>query len=286
MTLLAYCKNSQGNVVKRIPMTNPVQQGVEALFANQEGSFRAGRPNEVAFDGDWNPDEDQLLTLDVMPEADTLIQAATGNALALPVINTANFEAEGIKAIFTSTGNAGAIQLRVQRFTGQQLLNRRRALLLQNNNFRELAETAFTLGTSLTCIIENGLIKFDSYHNLRAIFDLTEFFEEATDDDIDGLSVHASLNIADLDAFKGDATQTIRKLVHKVLNSGVLDQHTPQEIQQKAADAGLALALNNGVVEVPQDKALARQFLRFLDDGLYEAPLSGQRYMTNSKRAV
>lgn len=286
MTLLAYCKNTQGNAVKRIPMTNPVQQGIEALFTNQEASFRANRPNEVAFDGDWNPDDDELLTLDVMPEADVLIQAAAGNALALPVIDTANFEAECIKAIFTSAGNAGAMRLRIQRFTGQQLLNRRRALLLQNNNFRELAETAFTLGTSLTCVIENGLIKFDSYHNLRAIFDLTEFFEEATDDDIDDLSAHASLNIADLDAFKGDATQTIRKLVHKVLNSGVLNQHTPLEIQQKAADAGLALVLNNGVVEVPQDKALARQFLRFLDDGLYEAPLSGQRYMTNSKRAI
>ncbi|WP_223479041.1 hypothetical protein [Oricola indica] len=286
MTLLAYCKNAQGNVVKRIPMTNPVQQDIEALFTNQEASFRANRPNEVAFDGDWNPDDDELLTLDVMPEADVLIQAAAGNALALPVIDTANFEAEGIKAIFTSAGNAGAMRLRIQRFTGQQLLNRRRALLLQNNNFRELAETAFTLGTSLTCVIENGLIKFDSYHNLRAIFDLTVFFEEATDDDIDDLSAHASLNIADLDTFKGDATQTIRKLVHKVLNSGVLDQHTPHEIQQKAAGAGLALALNNGVVEVPQDKALARQFFRFLDDGLYEAPLSGQRYMTNSKRAI
>jgi hypothetical protein len=286
MTLLAYCKNNQGNAVKRIPMTNPVQQGLENLFADQENNFRVNRPNEVEFNGDWKPDEDELITLDVTPEVNLLVQAAEGNALALPVIDTANFESEGIKAIFTSTGNVGATRLRIQRFTGQQLLNRRRALLLQNNNFRELYETAFTIGTSLACVVENGLLKFDSYHNLRAIFDLSEFFEEATDEDIDEFSAHASISIQDVVAFKGSASQTIRKLVHKVLNSDVLSDYTPQEIQQGAAAVGLGINLNNGAIEVPDDKALARRFLRFLDDGVYEAPLTGNRYVTNSKKAI
>jgi len=286
MTLLAYCKTNNGNAVKRIPMTNPVQNGLEALFLNQENAFRAGRPNEVAFDGDWNPDEDELLTLVVSQEVTDIIAVATGNALALPVIDTAHFEAENIRALFTVAGNDGAQRLLVQRFTGMQMLNRKRALLLHGNNFRELTEPAFTIGSSLCCVVENGLIKFDSYHNLRAIFDLTEFYQEATDADIDTIAAHASINIAHLDAFKDEATQTLRKLVHKVMHSGVLDQHTPQDIQAKAASTGLVLALDNGVLQVPDDKALARQFFRFLDDSLYEAALSGQRYVTNSKRAI
>ncbi|ESQ79293.1 DUF4868 domain-containing protein [Asticcacaulis sp. YBE204] len=286
MTLLAYCKTNNGNAVKRIPMTNPVQNGLEALFLNQENAFRAGRPNEVAFDGDWNPDEDELLTLVVSQEVANIIAVATGNALALPVIDTAHFEAENIRALFTVAGNDGAQRLLVQRFTGMQLLNRKRALLLHENNFRELTEPAFTLGASLCCVVENGLIKFDSYHNLRAIFELTEFYQEATDADIDAIAAHASINIAHLAAFKEEATQTLRKLIHKVMYSGVLDQHTSQEIQTRAAATGLALVLDNGILQVPEDKALARQFFRFLDDSLYEAPLSGQRYVTNSKRAI
>jgi len=286
MTLLAYCKNAQGNVVKRIPMTNPVQNRLEAVFLSQEVAFRAGRPNEVAFDGDWNPDEDELLTLDISPEVSAVIDAANGNALALPVIDTAHFEAENIKALITVASNGAATRLLVQRFTAMQLLNRRRALLLHNNNFRELNEPAFTIGTSLSCIIENGLIKFDSYHNLRAIFDLIEFYQEATDADIDTIAAHASINIVDLNTFKDEATQTLRKLIHKVLNSGVLDNHTPKEIQKKAAATGLNLTINNGVLQVPDDKVLARQFFRFLDDSLYEAALSGKRYVTNSKKAI
>ena len=286
MTLLAYCKSAQGDVVKRIPMTRPVQNRIEAIFSDQEAEFKHGRPNESPFDGDWNPDEDELLTLDVNDEAQALIDAADGNALALPVIDTANFETENIRALFISEGAVGNKRLLIQRFTGRQLLNRRHALLLQNNNFRELSESAFTIGSSLTCVVENGLVKFDSYHNLRAILDLSEFYQEATDADIDGLAAHASLNFDDLEAFKDEATQTVRKLVHKVINSGVLNIHTPQDIQTKAAATGLALTVNNGVIQVPQDKALARQFFRFLDDSLYEAALSGQRYVTNSKRAI
>lgn len=286
MTLLAYCKTAQGGVIKRIPMSHQVQNGIEAIFRNQEAAFKQDRPNETAFDGDWNPDEDELLTLNVNDEVQALIDAAAGNALALPVIDTANFDAENIRALFTSEGAAGNKRLLIQRFTARQFLNRRHALLLQNNNFRELTEAAFTVGSSLACVVENGFVKFDSYHNLRAIFDLTEFYQEATDADIDGLAAHASLNFDDLDSFKAEATQTIRKLVHKVINSGVLNSYTPQDIQIRAAATGLNLTLDNGVLQVPQDKALAKQFFRFLDDSLYEAALTGQRYVTNSKRAI
>ncbi|WP_372529319.1 hypothetical protein [Parvularcula marina] len=256
------------------------------MFLDQEARLKNARPNETDFDGDWKPDEDELLVLDNSDEVTDVVNAAIGNAVALPRINTTNFENEQIKALITCEGAAGAERLLIQRFTGQQLLRRKRAYLLDGNNFRELDEAAFTLGSSITCIVEDGELKFDSYHNLRAIFDVVDFYEEATDADIDTIAAHASINIPDVDGFKDDATQTIRKLVHKVMNSGVLDAHTSQEIHDRAADTGLTIDLINGVLQVPDDKALARQFFRFLDDSLYEAALSGQRYVTNSKRAI
>ena len=286
MTLFAYCKNNQAGTVKRVPMGNPLQRRIEQTFLTQEAALKEGRPNEAAFDGDWNPDDDELITLDVNDEVQQLLDAANGNALALPTIDTANFAAENIRALFTAQGTAGNKRLFIQRFTAGQLLNRRPSLLLDGNNFRELTEAAFTLGSSLCCVVEDDLVKFDSYHNLRAIFDLTEYYREATDADIDGIAAHASLNFVDLDAFKLSATQTIRKLVHKVISSGVLNAYTPQDIQTKAASTGLTLTLANGALQVPEDKVLAKQFFRFLDDSLYEAALTGQRYVTNSKRAI
>jgi len=286
MNLFALCRNNNGVEIKRVPITNPLQTELGNVFAQQEDAFREGRPNEVVFNGDWKPDDDELLVLNATPDANTMLLAAQGNALAVPPIDIANFDNENIRALFIGVGNNGAMRLLVQRFTAQQRLNRRLAIFLQQNNFQRLIDPAFTIGTNLTCIIENDEIKFSSYSNLRMIFDLAQFYQAATDEDIDGFAEHASLNIDDLNAFKAHANQTVRKLIHKVNSDGTLDNYTVADIQAKAQIMELDLDVQNGQIQIPQDQELAKRFLRFLDDSLYEAPLSGQRYVTNSKRAV
>ncbi len=287
MNLLALCRNANGITIKRIPMDGALQNPVMQIFSDQEAAFRAGRPNEVAFDGDWNPDDDEILVLDSTAEADAMVAAAAGNVLALPTINAANFGAESIKALFVGVNAGGGLRLLVQRFTAAQILGRNvLAVIANNNQFSRITDPAFNLATSLTCIIEGGQIKFESYHKLRAVFDVVEFFAAATDDDIDDFAGHASIAIADVPALKEIVTQTERKLIHKLASSGVLDAHTPQQIQARANATGLAVNLANGQIVFPADKQEIRRLLRFLDDSLYQAPLSGLRYVTNSKRAI
>jgi len=285
MNLLALCRGNNLEV-KRIPVTNPVQTELQTLFHQQEADFRDSRPNLVAFNGEWNPDDDELLTLANTPEANLMVQAGQQNAVALQQIDTANFEGENIRALFMSTGSGANQRLLVQRFTAQQRLSRRLALLLEQQAFRELTESAFTLGTSLTCIIEGGQMKFQSYSNLRMIFDLSQLYQAATDQDIDNFAVHASVSFDDINAFKATANQTVRKLVHKIHSTGVLNNYAVNDIRARAQATGLNINVINGSIQIPQDPQIAKRFLRFLDDGLYEAPLSGQRYVTNSKRAI
>lgn len=286
MNLLALCRDANGITIKRIPLDGALQNPVMQIFSDQEAAFRADRPNEVQFDGDWNPDDDELLVLDATPEAIAMVAAASGNVLALPAINAANFYNENIKALFVGIGAGGNLRLLVQRFTVAQILSRKFAVIAANNQFNKITDPAFNLASSLTCIIENGQIKFDSYHKLRAVIDVLEFFAAATDEDIDDFAGHASVSVADVPGLKALVTQTERKLIHKLASTGVLDAHTPQDIQTKAHATGLAIVVTNGRIVFPTDKQEIRRLLRFLDDSLYEAPLSGQRYVTNSKRAI
>lgn len=286
MNLLALCRYANGIAIKRIPLNGALQNPVMQIFSDQEAAFRANRPNEVAFDGDWNPDDDEILVLDATAEANVMMAAASGNVLALPTINAANFDAENIKALFVGVNAGGGLRLLVQRFTAAQVLSRKFALIASNNQFNQITDPAFNLATSLTCIIEGGQLKFESYHKLRAVFDVIEFFAAATDDDIDNFAGHASIAIADVPALKELVTQTERKLIHKLASSGVLDAHTPQQIQARANATGLVVNLANGQIVFPNDKQEIRRLLRFLDDSLYQAPLSGLRYVTNSKRAI
>ncbi|MEO1168755.1 MAG: DUF4868 domain-containing protein [Pseudomonadota bacterium] len=286
MNLLALCRDANGITIKRIPLEGALQNPVMQIFHDQEAQFRANRPNEVAFDGDWNPDDDELLVLDATAEADAMVAAASGNLLALPAINSGNFNDENIKALFVGANADGSLRLLVQRFTSAQILSRRFALLANNNQFNQITDPAFSLATSLTCIVEGGQIKFESYHKLRTVFDVTELFAEATNEDIDDFAGHVSIAIADVPALKALVTQTERKLIHKLASTGILDAHTPQQIQSKANATGLVVNLANGQIVFPADKQEIRRLLRFLDDSLYEAPLSGRRYVTNSKRAI
>lgn len=284
--LLAACRENGQLVVKRVRVTQPVQQKIEGVFQALDIAFTSDVSDEIDFAGDWKPEDDELLVIDTPAEATALVTAASGNALALPDIDTANFANEGIRALFVGRQVGASTKVLIQNFSAQQVLNRRFTLLQDGNSFKELTEPAFSLGNGLTAIIENGKLKFKSFHNLKKIFDLSAFYQAATDQELDAFCGHGSLAVADVAAFRGTADQTVRKLVHTIAKSGTLDRHDVNTIAQKAVGLGLALNVVAGKLVVPTDRKEIKTLLRFLDDGVYEASLSQVRYQTNSKRPL
>jgi DNA-binding IclR family transcriptional regulator len=160
----------------------------------------------------------------------------------------------------------------VQPFTAQQLLERKFALLQQQNVFQRLTEPAFTMASDLACIIEDGLIKFKSQQKLRAIINLVEIYRAATDSEVE--------------TFAAQTNQTSRKLIHAVLKDGVLDHYQPTVIQQSASATGLDVALQAGKLAMPDDPAGTKALLQFLNESRYNGPLSGQAFVTHSQRRV
>ncbi len=282
--LFAACRNNDQLIAKRVRLDNNVQQAIETIFADQETQFREGITDEVDFDGSWNPDENEVLTLDVPDEAQLFIDTIEANAVAIPDIDTAHFDQEGIKGLFTGTTDGGATKVLIQQFSTRQMLSRKFSLLQDGNAFRRLTDPAFSLDTSLTCIAEDGKLKFKSFHKMRAIINLIDVYKAATDQEIQAFAGHASFEVADPAAFLEVADQTTRKLIHAISRAGTLNDYTAADIETAANGVGIGITLNNGRIVMPTERAEIKKLLRFLDDGLYEAPLSGQRYITNSKR--
>lgn len=282
--LFTACRINGALVAKRVRLDQAVQQQIETVFNQQEAEFRHGITSEVPFDGSWTPDDDEFLTIDVPQEAAIFADTIHANPVSIPDIDTTNFEAEGIKGIFTGVAVNGTTKILVQRFTPQQILSRRFSLLQNGNAFRRLSDPAFSLDTSLTCVIEGGKVKFRSFHKLRAVISLLDVYRAATDQEVQAFAAHAHFEVADAAAFIATADQTIRKLVHAIGNSGVLNNHTVTQIETACTAVGMAVTVNNGKLIMPTDRAEIKKLLRFLDDGLYQAPLTGVRYVTNSKR--
>ena len=78
----------------------------------------------------------------------------------------------------------------------------------------------------------------------------------------------------------------MRKLVHAITRSGTLDMYDVNQIGVAAAEVEMPMDVVDGKVVMPTERRAIKTFLQFLDDGLYRASLTGQRYVTNSKRPV
>ena len=282
--LFAACRIDGELVSKRVRLDGTIQDHIEELFANQAQSFFEGVDEEITFDGRWKPDENELLTVEVTPEAAMLREALNRNPTAIEPLELANFAKVGVKALFTGDGTNDARRVLVQRFTAGQVLDRKFALVLRGNSFRRLTSPAFALARSLVFVIEGRTIKFKSFQNLRAILDVLEIYRDATDRELEEFAGHPSLRVAELEDFVSTADQTTRKLVNAVVASGVLDSYTPTEIKEAAARTQLNLELQDGRIALPVERRELKDLLKFLDESRYSGPLSGRTYVTNSHK--
>lgn len=284
--LIALCKPQSGHVIfKRVQISQPLQEKISGLFQQQALDFMEGVDEEVEFGSDWKPDTNEVMTIGAPDEILKLESILDQTPLELDRIDAQNFQGEGIRALAVAVGNGnGGRRVLVQRFTAQQLLAKRRfSLLLEGDTFRELTEPSFTLDTQLTAIVEKGRLIFKSFHKVRSVFELRSVYQEATDQEVESFCAHESL-FADSEIVKATADQVSRKLIHAIAASNVLDRFSVTDIAAKAMSIGFELSVEDGRILLPSERRSLKDLLRFLDDAIYEGPISAQRFVTNSKR--
>jgi hypothetical protein len=285
----AFIKDDSGSCqIKRIRVNNPLQSELIQIFEDQRVFFEQGVDTEVGFNGDWKPDANEVLTIYDISESTLMTDAINANASSFRDVNISNFSNEPIKAIFTGITTNGQTKVLVQKFSSRQALSLNQLPLLKmqtGNTFVKTTDDIFTIDNKLVAIIEGNKTKFKSFHNARMVFDLSEFYREATDEDLTQMSQHASLEITDLASFISEADTQVRKMAHSIKSSGVLDNYTVIQISTAAANfPDLPVVVSNGKIALPSDKKELKEVLHFLLEDIYKGPLSGSDYLTNSKR--
>lgn len=284
--LFAACRVGTELIAKRIALHPDIQKLVAKIFNEQETSFRAGITTTVPFDGRWTPDADEVLTIDVPAEAAVFAATIGASALSVALLNTNTFADEGIKALFTGAKVNGKTKVLIQPFTAQQVLGKQFTFFQQQNVFQQLTDTAFTMASSLVCIIEDGQIRFKSQQKLRAVINMLEIYRAATDEEVASFAKHASLAVPDVAKFSTATSQTSRKLIHAAMQNGILDTYTPSAIKAAASQTGLEVDLHNNQILMPTEPSNIKALLQFLNESRYLGPLSGQAFVSNSQRAV
>ena len=269
----------------RFPLSADLSGDISTVFTEQHDAFFRGIDTVVPFDGRYTPEEGELLEIPDFADVDGLL-AAVANPLSVDQYDPSLHSLDLVRAIFTGLGVGGSTRVLIQIFERRRLIERSGMMLFfANNQFQKMTESGLSLDTKLLAVLEGATLKFHSFHFAKRVFDLSDYFREATNEEVTTFAGHEKLAVADVAAFLDSAGPQIRKKISLIRQSAVLENYSTDQIVAVAASMQFPLTLSDdGRIVVPDNNTELRKLLRFLDEDYYESPLSNTRFISNSKR--
>mgnify|MGYP001584324961 FL=1 len=284
MNLFAITEINNEEAICRIPLSQAVQTEIN----NQFSQLTIGFFNEkeiIPFDGNYNPGNDELFEITDFLISQEIIDTATNN-LNYDVLDVQNMEGK-IKAVFATHVENGRIQIYFQVFDTRKIIANRGIPIFNNNGtYSRFENKGIVILNKLTLVYRGGNIYFNSYFNARRVVPLSDYYIEATNDDVDQFSAGNILNFEDQIGFSEDLNSNLRKKIKSIQQRGVLENLTIQDLQNQANQFGINFDYDNGQVSVPRDKNYVKRLIKFLDEDYFITPLTNRRCVTNSKREM
>lgn len=282
--------NVPENRVARIPLSRDLQEEITALFLQQEQSFTSDIEEEIKFDGKYRPEEKELLFIEDFDDVDG-ISTAIRNPTGCQELEVTCQGLESIKAIFSGYVKDDTVTALLQAFDRKRIISTNGfAMFHSGNTFTKFDGNGLTLDNKLTAIMTANTLKFQSFHYVRQVFDMSGYYKEATNQDVTDLCHHAALAVGSEQEFLGVADSWVRRKIGLIQQSGILDRYSPAQIADVARMFHIELTIENregmDKIVLPMARQDLKRILRFLDEDYYEAPLTTTRYLSNSKRVA
>ncbi len=289
MNLFALTSDSTRRIL-RIPLSADVQKEVSATYKEQEAEFREAIKEEIPFDGKYKPDPDEGLVIADYDDIDG-VHGAILEPMSVPEIAPTTSEFASIKALFSGSADGGKQVALIQRFDKRKIISTKGLSLFHAGNvYKKVEGVGLTLDNQLTAILEDKKLSFFSFHAARQIFDLSQYFKEATDDDIKDFAANTSIQVADLSTFVAISDSWVRRKIALVMQSAILDEIDFEATKPSGALFGIDLktATVDGktVLVLPDNRAELKKILRFLDEDYFQSLLRSTPHLSNSKRQV
>lgn len=289
MNLFALTNISEARII-RIPVTNELQVELSQFFCNQEREFLRCISEEVRFDGKYRPDDNELLFIEDFDPIDNLAHSIQ-NPLSYAELSVSEHAIDLIRGIYTGYVDDREVRILIQVFDRRRVISPKGfSIFHTNRTFKKFDGSGFTLDNKLTAIMYGKKLKFSSFHFVRQIFDMSDYYLEATNQDIVDFSKLPSVQIDDQNTFIDACDTWVRRKIGIIMQSGVLDTSTPQQISLAAKHFAIDIKTNGPEnaekIVFPTDRAELKKLLRFLDEDYYQSPLTSNKYLSNSKRSI
>ena len=275
--------------IKRVVEDRDTQKVIGQLFGDASNQMVADK-TAVEFDGKYTPDPDGAEYLFIegfsLPEE---IISAIKNPQALEALEPESDEIPKIKALFVgvySTANGvDTYTAAFQKFKSDQYISAKKIhLFLSGNTFMADNRIGITIGKHIDCLFVDSILQFTSFFFARQVFDLSDYYREATNSDIIDFIGNEAIFMDDGEVFSSVANSWERKKIASIMDSGILRDNTARTIRSIAKQTGIELSVKDKKIVIPTDKRERRIVLGFLDEEVYKGAFSQTVYQTNSKR--
>ncbi|WON74175.1 Kiwa anti-phage protein KwaB-like domain-containing protein [Nitrosospira sp. Is2] len=287
-SLFALTSNPAHRIVK-FSLTEEIQNELTEYLRVKERGFLTGPVEEIVFDGKYKPDGHEILLIQNYDDIDNLSDAIR-NPLGYPEISPMPEVFCTIKALFSGYADeAGEITVLIQHFDKRKIISTNGFSIFHSKEvYKRIEGIGLTIDSKISATLKGKELRFSSFHLVRQIFDLSEYYLEATDSDITDFASLPAVKVDNIDHLIAVSDHWVRRKFALIQQSEILESVPIHEIRAVAIEFSISLktVTEDGVEKIclPTIKADLKTLLRFLDEDYYKSPLSQTYYMTNSKR--
>ncbi|WP_310647035.1 Kiwa anti-phage protein KwaB-like domain-containing protein [Limnohabitans sp.] len=288
-TLFAYTRDP-GNRIVRFAVNNDVQTSMTSYLTSQVEAFGTGC-EEVLFDGNYKPDQGEMLVIEEFEDLDNLSKVVA-TPLDVPVADPSNLDFDQIRALFFGhKEEEGTWVVYLQSFDRRRVISSAGfSIFHSKDTYRRIEGAGLTLDNKLAAKLRGTKLSFFSFFHIRQLFDMSNYYQEATDNDIKQFSELKELHVENVDALMTASDSWVRRKVWLVMQSNILNKVPSNDIKAIASEFSIPIEYvtkdGSEKIKLPGDRKSLKTLLRFLDEDYYKSPLSKTNYLTNSKRAV
>ena len=275
--------------VKRVVEDQDTQIAIDLLFDEASAQMISDR-SPILFDGKYTPDPDgtDYLYIDGFSLPEEIITAIK-NPQALEALKPESDEIPKIKALFVGThtvlNGIDTYTIAFQKCKSDQYISASKVhIFLSGNTFVADKRLGLSIGRHIDCLFMSGKLQFTSFFFARQIFDLSEYYREATNSDIINFTGNEIIAMDNAEEFSKVANSWERRKIAAIMDSGILNNYSAAKIKSIAKQTGIELSVKDKRIIIPSDKKERRIVLGFLDEEVYKGVFSQTIYQTNSKR--
>lgn len=282
-------RDGQEYQTRAIPVEQDLQDLLTVEFDSQGDALLGTQENPkeaIAFGGDYSVGKDEVFFIDSFALPADVIDALKAPAAAAKFTSHPDVDWESVKAVFGGAWSSGKPQLVMQSFDRRRLLSTRFSIIIAGKTFSRMKDPGLILDVRAAAVFRDGRLFFQSYFEARKVLDLASYYREATDQDLIEFAGLAMISVPDEDKFIAMADSQIRRKVALIRGSGILERTPPAKIEETANKYGLPIIVSMGKIQLPAEKSALKAVLKLLDEDYFTSDLTGNRFLTNSKRPL